>query len=132
MNNYEDIINIYNHEPGPKHPRMSIYNRSAQFAPFAALTGYNESISETSRIVDSKIFIDDYIKEQINEILNILDNSSIKIATITYFIKDKYKNGGIYKTIREEIKKIDKYNKKLILKNNEIILFNDIIDIDNN
>ena len=50
---YEDIINLK--RPKSKHKNMSLYDRSAQFSPFAALTGYEDSIIESGRIVNKKI-----------------------------------------------------------------------------
>ena len=52
--NYEDIINLPHYEP-KYHPRMSKHNRAAQFAPFAALTGYEEQVKETARLTEKKI-----------------------------------------------------------------------------
>ena len=46
-NNYDDIINLPHYEP-KHHPRMSMWNRAAQFAPFAALTGFDDAIKETA------------------------------------------------------------------------------------
>ena len=46
MDNYEDIIN-FPHHVSKKHKQMSIHNRAAQFAPFAALTGYDDKIRDT-------------------------------------------------------------------------------------
>ena len=40
---YDDIINMEHHK-SKKHPQMSLYARSAQFAPFAALTGYEDAV----------------------------------------------------------------------------------------
>ena len=48
MNAYDDIINLPHHF-SRKHPQMSMYQRAAQFAPFAALNGHNEAIEETAR-----------------------------------------------------------------------------------
>ena len=49
FDNYEDIIDMPRHEPDEKkHPRMTVYNRAAQFAPFAALTGFEESIDSAT------------------------------------------------------------------------------------
>ena len=48
MNNYDDIINLPHYEP-KHHPRMSMWNRAAQFAPFAALTGYDAAIKDTAQ-----------------------------------------------------------------------------------
>ena len=46
---YSDIIYLPRHEPDPdKHPRMDVYNRAAQFAPFAALTGFDDSIENAT------------------------------------------------------------------------------------
>ncbi len=61
MKEYDDIINLPHFEP-KYHTRMSIYNRLAQFAPFAALIGYNEAIVEIARLTDKKIELDDLIK----------------------------------------------------------------------
>ena len=47
-NDYDDIINLPHYEP-KHHPRMSMWNRAAQFAPFAALTGYEEAVREAER-----------------------------------------------------------------------------------
>ena len=40
---YDDIINLPHHV-SKRHPQMSMWNRAAQFAPFAALTGYDDAI----------------------------------------------------------------------------------------
>jgi hypothetical protein len=48
---YEDIINLP-HPTSTKHPRMSLYDRAAQFSPFAALTGHEEAIEETAKVHD--------------------------------------------------------------------------------
>lgn len=130
MNNYEDIINMPHHV-STKHPQMSLENRAAQFAPFAALTGYNDIIKETSRLTDMKLELSEEMKDIINDKLNFL-NEKIKskpIATITYFIKDKVKEGGSYITITSNIKQIDLVNKYIILTNKKKISINDIIGI---
>lgn len=50
---YDDIINLPHHT-SKKHPRMSLYARSAQFAPFAALTGYEDAVKETEKEINKK------------------------------------------------------------------------------
>ena len=54
MNNYDDIINMPHHV-SKKHPKLSIEQRAAQFAPFAALTGYEDAVKETARFTEEKI-----------------------------------------------------------------------------
>ena len=56
MGNYDDIINLPHHI-SKTHPRLSIEQRAAQFAPFAALTGYDEQIKETARLTENRIDI---------------------------------------------------------------------------
>ena len=130
MNKYKDIINLPHHV-SKNHPRMSLNNRSAQFAPFSALTGYAEKIKETARITAEKIELDEGLKFILNSKLHIIkENIKLKPQiTITYFIKDKRKSGGSYKTIITIIKKIDEINKILNLANNEKIPIDNIIDL---
>ena len=130
MNRYDDIINLPHHT-SKTHKRMTPESRAAQFAPFAALTGYEDAIKETARLTDEQIIIDDGLKEKLNDRLQYL-LGRIKIqpqATFTYFVKDKNKNGGKYKTITNKIKKIDLYNQYIILIDNTKIPINNIIDI---
>ncbi len=129
MNNYDDIIN----EPIPKliHERMNIISRAAQFAPYAALNGYGEAIDETARRVDSKYILTEDEKSILDSKIHIILSEINKHPeiTITYFIKDKYKNGGIYDTITGTIHKIDPINNIIILKDKTIIRVYDILDI---
>lgn len=127
---YDDIINLPHHI-SKKHPQMSLYQRSAQFAPFAALTGYADSIYETSRITSDRIELDEDIKKTINERLQILKNeiNNKPIATFTYFVPDLKKNGGEYKTITDEVSRIDEYKKIIILRDKTEIPIYEIIEI---
>lgn len=56
---YDDIIRLP-HPDSPKHPRMSLYDRAAQFSPFAALTGHGAAIAETGRLTDQRMELDEY------------------------------------------------------------------------
>lgn len=114
---YDDIINMPHHV-SKKHPRMSLENRSAQFAPFAALTGYEDEVEETARLTDKRIEITDEIKNTINMKLKIIQEKlyTKPKVTITYFIPDNKKEGGSYKTITSNLLNIDKYKQLIILK----------------
>ena len=130
MNKYDDIINLQWHPLN--HPRMSMENRASQFAPFAALTGYKEEIIETGRITDKKIILNDEEKSFINqELLKIEENIQNKPKVLlTYFIQDKLKSGGKYLNIKNNVKRIDLDNKKIIMINNLKINFDDILKIE--
>ena len=128
MDNYEDIINLPH--PDPKHhPRMSIYARSAQFAPFAALTGYEEQVSETGRRTSKKHELTEEEMLHINDILvEISKRKNVKVE-ITFFIKDEKKSGGKYQTFEGMVKKLDKY-KQIINIDDIKIAINDIYRIE--
>ena len=132
MGNYDDIINLKRQIS--KHPKMSLYQRSAQFAPFAALTGYEGQVKETARLTDRRIELDEEMKlildlkiQVIKEMLS--DNPEVEI---TYFIPDTRKDGGKYVTIINNVKKIDSYNEHIIMQNNLKIEIKEIININSN
>ena len=117
MNNYDDIINL--NRPISKHQHLGIDSRSAQFAPFSALVGYDEAVKETARLTDKRIEIDEGLKEMINSKLNYLKEH----------IQDKKKNGGKYINKTGIIKRIDSVNEIIKFSDNSIIKMNDVINI---
>lgn len=129
MNNYDDIINL--NRPISKHKHMTIEERSAQFAPFAALVGYDNAVKETARLTENKIELNDEQQDMLNFKLRYLyDNINNKNeVTITHFVKDNKKVGGKYINTTGIIKQIDPVQENIKLSNNVIIYMNDIINI---
>lgn len=129
-NNYDDIINTPRWNP-KKHTRMSMESRNAQFAPFAALTGYEDAVKETARLTDRRIEIDDGLKQVLNNKLQYaLENSNINpIIEITYFLPDSKKKGGKYVEKIGQIKKVDSVEGLIIFKDKEKIRIDDVINI---
>ena len=128
---YDDIINL--ERPKSNHKKMDIIDRAAQFASFQALTGYSDLINESKRITDSKIQLTEdeitILNNKINYLLkNVLDNNEVKI---TYFVKDKKKDGGKYFDYTGIFKKVDYVNKNIIIDKKKISLDN-LIDIQGN
>lgn len=127
---YKDILSLSN-PTSKKHPRMSMYERAAQFSPFAALTGYDAQIQETARLTNTKIELSDDEKVNldatINHIQTLLPNSPE--VEIIYFKPDIHKSGGMYLTVIDTIKKIDTHQRIIITSNKDIIEFNDILSI---
>ena len=128
MGKYNDMINLP--RPEPVRARMDGLSRAAQFAPFAALTGYDEAVGETARLVDEKIELSEdeqaYLDEQTKKIREIPERE----IAVTYFIADKRKSGGAYLTARGFVKKIDEIERLLVLTSGERIPLDDIFDID--
>ena len=96
---YDDIINLPHYEP-KHHPRMSMWNRAAQFAPFAALTGYDAAIQESNRVTDDWIDLGESGNEELNRKMELILSklSEQPQVTIEYFVPDEHKEGGSYQS----------------------------------
>lgn len=115
--------------PKSKYPKMSMSDRAAQFAPFAALTGHKEAVIEQGRITQEKRALSNEEKLEINE--KIIEMVSLKSkCRITYFEKDKTKSGGKYIQNVLSFKRMDELNKTLYFKENIQIQIDDIVDIE--
>lgn len=129
--NYDDIINL----PCPtskRHPRMAMIDRAAQFAPFAALTGYDDAITETGRLTGTKLELSEETKERIDLKINyLIDNiEENPEITVTYFVPDKRKSGGEYLTVTGKLKKIDGYEQTLLMMDGLKISIFEILSIE--
>jgi len=125
ISRYKDIINLPHHI-SKRHPRLSMEQRAAQFSPFAALTGYEEATDETSRLIDEKIELSEEDMEELNRKLQNLQGE----AVITYFVKDERKSGGSYVTVKGEVRRIDDYEKTIVMRDGSRIFVDDILDIE--
>ena len=128
--NYDDIINLPHFE-SKKHPRMSLEARSAQFAPFAALNGYEDAVKETARLTEKRIEIDDGLKVVLNSKLQIIQENikNNPEVTFTYFVYDKKKTGGKYITKMGIVKKININQQYILLMDKTKIPINEVINI---
>lgn len=119
------------HHVSKKHPPMSLYARSAQFAPFAALTGYEDAVKETARETTERIEIDEELKAILDSKLQIIQEtlSKKKELSFTYFKPDLKKEGGKYLTVIGVVRKIDAVNQMIILEDKKEISINELIDI---
>lgn len=128
---YEDML--YLEPPVSKiHRKMSISERAAQFMPFAALTGYEDLIRESSRITQRRIELSETEIEELKHKLEFLhvhekENPLIKVM---YFLQDLKKNGGSYQTVEKQLHRIDDIEKKIIFKDHTTIQFDDIISVE--
>lgn len=130
MGKYDDIINMPHHV-STKHPRLSMEQRAAQFAPFAALSGFEAAIDETSRITEDRIELNEEEKLKIDDILQKLKNeiSERPKITITYFVPDIRKSGGEYLTKIGNLKRIDEFRQVIIFEDKTEIPINEVVEI---
>lgn len=130
MGKYDKIIGMPHHV-SRKHPQMSMYQRAAQFAPFAALTGHGAAINETARLTDSMFEIPEHERNILNKkIAILLDHlNENPFVTLTYFIPDDRKDGGHFTTTRNRVMKFDEYSHTLHLEGANPVQTDRIVDM---
>lgn len=133
MNNheYDDIIDLPHHVSATR-PRMSMIDRAAQFSPFAALTGYDAAIKETGRLTDERIELSEESRATLDRKQQLLmDNLADRPeVSLTYFVPDERKSGGAYVTVTGIVKKVDDYQRLLLLTDGTKIPLDDILDLE--
>lgn len=126
---YSDIINLPHHV-SRNHPRMTMMARAAQFAPFAALTGYDAVIDETARLTDKQVELEEYDNERLNrKLAELMEAADPQEITISYFKPDSRKSGGSYITLTGRVKKIDTYERVIYMDGGTKIPLGNIMDI---
>ena len=129
-NKYDDIIELPHHV-SKRHIPMSVENRAAQFAAFAALTGYEDAIDETGRLTEDMVELDEdeiqLLDERMNYILAHIGERPC--VSFEYFVPDEKKQGGSYRVCHGIVKKIDEYKKIVAMEDGTIISIPQIRDI---
>ncbi len=119
---YADIIDLP-HWQSPTRPHMSLYERSAQFSAYKALTGYEDMVKEEARLTEHAIELDEselgLLDQQLHRISEDLENGIHPSVTFTIFIPDEKKAGGSYATVNDIVKWIDMSARRFILMGTE-------------
>ena len=131
MNNrYDEIINLPHHVSKTR-PRMPMSDRAAQFAPFAALTGYDSAIKETGRLTDERIELDEEALTALDRkyqlLMDTLDDAPE--VTIIYFQPDERKVGGQYVSATGTVKKVDTFGRRILLQDGTRIPLDSVYDL---
>lgn len=129
-NEYEDILYLPHHVSETR-ARMSAIDRAAQFAPFAALTGYDAAVEEAGRLTCKRAELDEDARMEINAVLTALSrrlHEEPKVS-ITHFVPDERKAGGQYTVTKGAVHRIRPQEGYLMLKDGRCIFFEDIIGI---
>ena len=128
---YGDIL-YETHHVSPTRAKMSMIERAAQFAPFAALTGYDAAIAETARLTDGQAELDECAKGELNRKFCLLQEYSRQqpLIRLTHFVPDSRKEGGAYVAVQGTFKKIDSHAQLLILTDGQTVPLKDILELD--
>ena len=127
---YDDIIRL-SHHVSQNHPQMSMHDRAAQFAPFAALTGYEAAVWETARLTTERRELD---AQEAAELDRRLTDLAARLkdrpeVTIEYFVPDERKSGGAYVSVIGVVRHISVPEKTLVMEDGTIIPLDDIASI---
>ena len=130
MSRYDDIINLPHHV-SPTRQRMSMHDRAAQFAPFAALVGYDDAVAETARLTETRPELDEQEQRAINERLafiadHIHEHPEVRIK---YFVPDEHKSGGAIVEVFGKTYRISNTDATIVMTDGCKIRLSDIIDL---
>ena len=128
---YDEIMGLPHHVSKTR-PQMPMSDRAAQFAPFAALTGYDAAIKETGRLTDERIELDvealSALDMKYQLLMEALDEAPE--VTITYFQPDERKAGGKYVSAVGVVKKIDDFERRITMQDGAKIPMDDVLSIE--
>lgn len=128
---YDDMLQLPHHVSASRKP-MAITARAAQFAPFAALSGYDAEVQEAGRLTDRPIEPDEYEKEAMNARLQLLARHLREkwVVSLVFFQPDERKAGGAYVTRTGTVKKLYETERLLTLTDGTVIPLDDLIALD--
>ena len=131
MRNHDDIIHLPRHV-SEKHPRMSMHDRAAQFAPFSALTGFEEVIAEAGRPTERPFELDEQEAAELDRRLHLLMEKQMEhpAVAITCFVPDERKSGGAYRTVTGKVEKISAADRTIVLTDGATIPLDRIASLD--
>lgn len=127
---YDDIISLPHHISAVRQP-MTRISRAAQFAPFAALTGFEDCTDEAARLTSEKPGLTEIMENELNEKLRIITERIAERPEIavTYFIPDAFKEGGSITIYSGAVRRIDEFERKLIFADRTEIWLDNILNI---
>ena len=131
VSRYEDIISLPHYRSATR-PHMPSADRAAQFAPFAALTGYDQAVLEAARLTQERVSLDETEQQRLDEKLRLLQaaRESHPTVRVAFFDPDNRKAGGIYRLLSGRLKGIDELEQMLVLMDGQAIPLEDITELD--
>ena len=131
MGKYDDIIHLP-HPTSERHPRMSRQDRAAQFSPFAALTGLGAALQESARLTERRLIPDEYEQAELDKKLQYLRKnlSQQPAAVITHFVPDDRKEGGSYRRTEGRVRKLQEFERQLVLTDGTTLAIEDILELE--
>jgi len=132
IDRYDDIIRLPHHVSA-RHPHMPIADRAAQFMPFKALSGYEDDITEETRLTQQRIELTEGEQELLDQQLQLLGERLAEErpeVRVVCFVPDTRKDGGAYQTLRGRVKKLDPVEGVMVFDDGRRVRFADIYSIE--
>lgn len=131
IHDYDDIIDLPHHVSQTRQP-MSRISRAAQFAPFAALTGFEDCTDEAARLTSFKPEITEAMQNELNDKMRILNEHIAEkpCITVTHFIPDALKEGGAIAVYSGSVRRLDEFSRRVIFTDKTELDFDNILSID--
>ena len=131
MNKYDDMLHLPHHV-SPTRARMAAENRAAQFAPFAALAGYDAVVAEAARLTQPRVELSESRREELDTQLRALlqPDGAPHQAAFTYFQPDPHKPDGAYVTVTGTIRRVDAAAGRVWLQSGESFALDALVRID--
>ncbi len=128
---YEDLLHFPYPNPEIERDFPDKVLRAAQFAPFAALTGYDDAVAETARLTEQKVELDEDIKAHLDAKLQRLKEMlGVASVSVTYFVPDPKKAGGKYLVHQGVIAAVKEFERELVFQDGTGILLDNIIALE--
>ncbi len=127
---YDDMLDLPHHT-SPRHPRMTLRDRAAQFAPFSALTGYDDVIDETARLTDGKIELSEDARALLDVKQRLLQRriEERPRVTVVHFVEDQRKTGGAYRSFTGNLIRMDETSREMVFADGTRIKTSDVIEM---
>ena len=127
---YDEMLDLPHHT-SPRHPRMSLRDRAAQFAPFSALTGYDDVIDETARLTDGKIELSEDARALLDVKQRLLQRRIAERprVTVVHFVADQRKTGGAYRSFTGNLIRMDETSREMVFADGTRIKTSDVIEM---
>lgn len=131
MSRYDDIIHLPHHQSA-KRAHMPLRDRAAQFAPFAALVGYEAQVAEAARLTDQPVALTESKMEELNGVVQAIARrlSAHPLVSVLCFVEDSRKEGGAYVRYEGRVKNLDGYGRALVFEDGTLLPIDHVVELE--
>lgn len=127
---YRELLHLPHHR-SQTHAPMPRRDRAAQFAPFAALTGFDAQLRETERQTQSQAEPNEDALQELDQSLHTLFACvhTQPAVQVRWFVPDAKKSGGAYKAAAGRVLQLDRNRSLLVLDSGPVIALGAIAEL---